>query len=176
MTDDKDNQVFYLKRTYEWLMKQLRSLGLINSTETDRENDFLNPTQVKAKADALQKEKDDKRLLYMDEEKNDKFMKEMFIYEERTEHKGVIPAKDRIRQYKTKNIMGNSIQSACPKPPTAKGARGARNLAGAQSAVDFKVMPNSTKAGGRPTTAAISHMGVSEAPTADTIANSQSVT
>ena len=33
----------------------------------------------------------------MDEEHNEKYMKQMFYEEERTDHPGVLPAKDRIR-------------------------------------------------------------------------------
>lgn len=42
-SDDKQNQLYYLKRTYEWFMKQQRSVGLISSTDNEREADFLNP-------------------------------------------------------------------------------------------------------------------------------------
>lgn len=47
----------------------------------------------------------------MDDENHDKYMREMFYNEERTEHKGVLPARDRIKQYKTKNIRRNIISA-----------------------------------------------------------------
>jgi hypothetical protein len=38
----------------------------------------------------------------MNDENHEKYMKEMFHEEERTDHPGVLPAKDRIKTYKTK--------------------------------------------------------------------------
>ena len=40
-------------------------------------------------------------------------MREIFEEQERTDHKGILPAKDRIKQYKTKTIRRN-IPSAYP--------------------------------------------------------------
>jgi hypothetical protein len=40
----------------------------------------------------------------MDDEAHDRYMKKMFAEEERTDHRGVLPAKDRIKQYKVKQI------------------------------------------------------------------------
>jgi hypothetical protein len=45
-------------------------------------------------------------------------MRELFEYEERTEHKGVVPARDRIRQFKTRAIGFNPSFTG-KKPPTA---------------------------------------------------------
>lgn len=38
-----------------------------------------------------------KRAEYMDPEKNDKYMRELFQYEERTDIKGILPARERIK-------------------------------------------------------------------------------
>ena len=52
--------------------------------------------------------KERERLVIMDDEAHDRYMKEMFeadegyYYPERTDHKGILPAKDRIKQYKVK--------------------------------------------------------------------------
>lgn len=96
----------------------------------------------------------------MSDEKHEKYMRDIFEFDERTEHKGVLPAKDRIKQYRTKNIK-RSIPSAAP------GLKGSR-LHTIQSTNDLKVMPGSAKEANlqRPTTAAVSHFGMSDAPTA----------
>jgi|DEB0MinimDraft_12_1074336.scaffolds.fasta_scaffold44949_1 hypothetical protein len=97
----------------------------------------------------------------MDDEKHEKYMREMFEYEERTEHRGVIPARDRIKQFKTRKVFdGRNITSAIKGPTTAIGMPRSK-MTGAKSAATFnKVAPHSTKAGGlRPTTAAVSHFG-----------------
>lgn len=101
--------------------------------------------------------KEEKRLEYMDDEKHESYMREVFKNEMRTDHKGIMPAKDRIRQYKTRFI----------KPSTAApGGNARRELNFAQSQPAFKVMPGSAKDGkdNRPVTAAT--VGMSEATTA----------
>ena len=64
-------------------------------------------------------------------------MRERFEYEERTEHKGVPPAKERIKMYKTKNLLRkfDGKPPIAAKPPTAlPGSRGlVRMMLGAQS-------------------------------------------
>lgn len=98
----------------------------------------------------------------MDDDKHDKYMREMFQFpEERTEHKGIIPARERIKQYKCKNIRRNLPSALPPKVETSK-----QRMVGVQSQADLKVA-TSTKEGARPTTAGIaSTFGQSEAPTA----------
>jgi len=43
ISDDKQNQLYYLKRTYEWFTRQQRALGLIDASQNEKEADFLNP-------------------------------------------------------------------------------------------------------------------------------------
>lgn len=88
----------------------------------------------------------------MDDEKHEQYMRNMFIYpKERTDIASVLPAKDRIKQYKCRTIK---------HPQTAIGGR--NTLAPAKSASDFKIMPASAKDSlgkdvlGRPTTAGFS--------------------
>ena len=50
------------------------------------------------------------------DDKHDKMLRAMFEYDERTEHKGIIPARERIKQYKTKTIRRN-LPSALPTQP-----------------------------------------------------------
>ena len=40
----------------------------------------------------------------MDDLKHEAYKKEMYTYEERTEHKGILPAAQRLKQYKIKTI------------------------------------------------------------------------
>lgn len=55
----------------------------------------------------------------MDDEAHDRYMKKMFAEEERTDHRGVLPAKDRIKQYKVKQIkpQRRNLPSAIPGAP-----------------------------------------------------------
>lgn len=43
ITDDKSSQLLYLKKTYAWFVNQQRAVGLINSTQSEKENNFMNP-------------------------------------------------------------------------------------------------------------------------------------
>ena len=43
LSDDKQNQELYLKRTYEWFVKQQQAAGLLPKEQVQKEQDFLNP-------------------------------------------------------------------------------------------------------------------------------------
>ena len=76
----------------------------------------MNPAQVRAKEAELAERVEEARLEVMDDDKHDRKLRDMFLYPpERTEHKGIIPARERIKQYKTKTIRRN-LPSALPKP------------------------------------------------------------
>ena len=44
LTEDNKIKEFYLKRTYEWFIKQQRAIGLIDAKQDEKEADFLNPS------------------------------------------------------------------------------------------------------------------------------------
>lgn len=138
----------YLKRTYEWFMRQQQAVGLLAKEQIAKEEDFLNPAQVRAKEAELAARVEEKRLEIMDDDKHDKMLRAMFEYDERTEHKGIIPARERIKQYKTKTIRRN-LPSALPTQPTAKS-----RMQGVQSQADLKAPTTKDFGGVRPTTAA----------------------
>lgn len=97
LTDDKRNQELYLKRTYEWFMRQQQAVGLLAKEQVSKEEDFLNPAQVRAKEAEQAARVEEKRLEIMDDDKHDKMLRAMFEYDERTEHKGIVPARERIK-------------------------------------------------------------------------------
>ena len=80
------------------------------------------------------------RLEFMDDEKHDRYMREMFYHEERTEHKGILPARDRIKQYKTKNIRRN-ITTANPN----KSQNASKLMTGAKSMAMLQNVPEDGK-------------------------------
>lgn len=86
-----------MKTVYEWFVRQQRASGMISQTDIEKEADFLNPGQVKAREEKFEAEREAKRVEFMDDDKHEKYMRENFEAEWRTEHKGVLPAKDRIR-------------------------------------------------------------------------------
>ena len=58
----------------------------------------------------------------MDDVNHDLYMKDLFYNLERTEHKGILPARDRIKQYKVKNIRRQINTATASK--SAHGKRG----------------------------------------------------
>ena len=87
----------------------------------------------------------------------------MFQEEERTEHSGVPPAKDRIKNYKCRSIKRTIPSAAAPTQIVQRN----NFIQGSKSQADFKMIPSTTKEGTRPITAGImSNFGQSEAPTA----------
>lgn len=88
----------------------------------------------------------------MDDDNHDRYMKEMFYNEERTEHKGILPARDRIKQYKTKTLRRN-INTAHSNTRDMK-------MNGAKSMATLQTVPEDVKVkfADRPTTAGIASM------------------
>jgi hypothetical protein len=110
---------------------------------------------VKAKEEAHAIKVEQKRLEYMDDEQHDRYMREMFYNEERTEHKGVLPARERIKQYKTKSIRRNITTAVGSKSVvTKKGG----NLS--QSLNTLQIVPEDGKVkfDDRPITAGVGSM------------------
>ena len=97
LTDDPSFQQLYLKRIYEWFIKNNVAIGLLPQESTKDTQEFLNPAQVKAREEERAIEVEKKRLEFMDDENHDRYMRDMFYNEERTEHKGILPARERIR-------------------------------------------------------------------------------
>lgn len=96
---------------------------------------------------------EEKRLEFIDDEKHEQYMREIFKADERTDHKGILPAKDRIKQYKTKAIRRN-IQW-----PYGITIHSSQDIKGIKTRDNNKM---------RPVTAAASNFGLSDAPTAFT--------
>ncbi len=105
-----------------------------------------------------------------DDEQHDKYLKDMFYNEERTEHKGILPARERIKQYKTKVIRRQ--QGLPPRSSLQQKYR----MIGVSSTADIK-QQSTAKAADRPTTAGIaSTFGISDNQTAVSVNQATSVT
>lgn len=98
-----------------------------------------------------------KRLEFMDDEKHDKYMKMLFEEQERTEIKGILPARDRIKQYKTKSIRRNINVNGSSRTLVNQLSK----AAGAQSMATLQTVPEEggkVKFADRPTTAGIASL------------------
>ena len=120
----------------------------------------MNPDKVEARLAELEERNNEARKIYLDDEAHERYMKSLFMQypEQRTDHKGIIPPKDRIKNYKIHTIK-RAIPSAMPA--ITKGLL-------PQKSADFKIAPTSAKweVDKRPVTAAFSMQGMSEATTA----------
>ena len=48
-TNDKGNQLHYLKKTYEWFVTRQAAVGLLGKEQLEKEHDFLYPGKLEAK-------------------------------------------------------------------------------------------------------------------------------
>lgn len=117
----------------------------------------MNPHLVEEREAAHADKIEEARLREMDPVRKQQAMDEMFREGQRTEHKGIKPARDRIKDYKVKTFK-RSLISAMPSRQAASN----RLLPTNPSEADVSLKD-------RPTTAAGgSQMGMSAAPTAAT--------
>ena len=120
----------------------------------------MNPDKVKARFEEKEKLIEEKQMELLDEIRRDKEMREMFHMEERTEILGILPAKDRIKNYKVKALRKN-LPSALPLKAGILQSR----IAGVKSTTNLqaKLRPKGEE---RPVTAGmVSTFGISEAQT-----------
>lgn len=120
----------------------------------------MNPAKVKARFEEKEKLIEEKQMELLDEIKRDKNMREMFQMEERTEILGILPAKDRIKNYKVKALRKN-LPSALPPKTGFLQSR----IAGVKSTTNLQAKAR-PKGEERPVTAGlVSTFGISEAQT-----------
>ena len=160
---DMKNQEFYLKRTYNWFIQQQSAIGLIGPTESAVENDIMNPQGVLDRASALEERQKEALAELMDPAAQAERFDEMFREEERTEHKHIMPARDRIKQFRVKKPgFKRNMPSAVSQQNLATrltGAKSTANLATGKSQVGLDA---------RPTTAGVISVNASDATAAQT--------
>ena len=101
-TDDLKRQQSYLTRVYKWFFCKMNSIGAINNDEKQEEDEFIHPEKYAEKEKKRQEEISRKKAKLRDEEYNMEVEKARFEAGERTIHKDIIPAKERIEWYKRK--------------------------------------------------------------------------
>jgi hypothetical protein len=101
-TEDALRQKDYLHKVNKWFVNKLNSIGATSIREQKMEDVFTNP----AKYEEIEKKKleeiDQKKLKLLDDGYNAKVQKGWFENGERTIHKDLIPARERIEFYKRK--------------------------------------------------------------------------
>ena len=71
LTNDKERKLHYLKRTYEWFVQQQTAVGILSATAQEKEADFMNPQQVKAREQQKALDVEKKRVEFQDDEKHE---------------------------------------------------------------------------------------------------------
>ena len=114
-------------------------MGLINPQESQSEQDLLNPGAVKDREAAKQEEIQKALAEHLDpilkEERFDQMVYDDGMGAERTEHKHIAPARERIKQYRVRRIPPqrtglSAITDATmpPRPSALKAAKSTTNL------------------------------------------------
>lgn len=99
---EKSMQLRYLAKVYAWYFRKLESVGLLSNTEKDEEDMLLNPAKIEEIEQRKREKKEVARLELMDEANIEASERGKFEKRERTVHKEIPPAKDRVNDYKRK--------------------------------------------------------------------------
>jgi len=107
-------QLKYLAKVYAWYFRKLESVGLLSNSEKDEEDMLLNPAKIEEIEQRKREKKEVARLELMDELNIEASERAKFDKRERTVHKDIAPAKDRINDYKRKCFgrLFNGLQAA----------------------------------------------------------------
>lgn len=101
-TDDIERQKIYLVRVYKWFFAKMSSIGAVNTDEKQRDDEFMNPEKYQEKEKKLQEDIERKRKILQSQEYATRTEKGWFDAGERTIHKDIMPARERIEFYKRK--------------------------------------------------------------------------
>eukprot|EP00347_Sterkiella_histriomuscorum_P008883 403343381 len=104
ITKDKSKQMKFLGKVYTWYYQKLESIGQMSNQEKDEEEIFLNPGLIEQIQRIKEEKQEEKRNKLLDEELNEQKHKKLFDENERTVHKDILPARDRIEVYKRKSF------------------------------------------------------------------------
>jgi hypothetical protein len=120
--EDHDRQRTYLVRVYKWFFNKMSAIGAITVSQKQEEDEFMNPD----KYEKFEQDKQDiilrKKAKLQDESYNNQVQKGWFEAGERTIHKDIIPAKERIVGYKRRlpNVQNQSVGDITSTRPTTK--------------------------------------------------------
>jgi len=105
LTKDKQMQLKQLDRTYIWFYRKLETIGAMTAADKDEEELFRNPGKIQEMEARKKARKDERVNKLLDEELNQKKEAGLFSKGERTIHKEIPPAKDRLTDYKRKSMQ-----------------------------------------------------------------------
>ena len=95
-------QIKNLGKVYSWYFRKLESIGQLSGSEKEDEEALLNPGKIEEIENRKREQKELKRLDLLDEEKTAAKSRQRFDRCERSIHRDIAPAKDRVTGYKTK--------------------------------------------------------------------------
>ncbi|CDW84410.1 UNKNOWN [Stylonychia lemnae] len=116
ITKDKHLQLTNLGKVYTWYFQKLESIGQMSSQEKDEEEIFLNPGRIEEIQRRNEEKQTQKREKLLNENYIEQKQKKFFEDGERTVHQDILPAKDRIGEYKTKSF-GKLFQNKLEERP-----------------------------------------------------------
>lgn len=101
-TENIERQKMYLTRVYKWFFAKMSSIGAISMEEKQNEDEFMHPEKYEEKEKKRKEELEVRRKMLQSQEYISKTEKGWFEAGERTIHKDLMPAKERIEFYKRK--------------------------------------------------------------------------
>lgn len=101
-TRDQDMRLKNLAKVYSWYFRKLESVGMLNNSDKDEEEMLLNPGKIELIEQKKREKKEVARQELLKEENVLESEKRRFDKRERTVHKDLAPAKDRVSDYKRK--------------------------------------------------------------------------
>ncbi|TNV83407.1 hypothetical protein FGO68_gene17165 [Halteria grandinella] len=147
---DKQIQLKYLGKVYAWYFRKLESVGMLSGTEKSEQEMLLNPAKIE-QIEQMKREKQELvRQELLDEEKNMEIEKTRFDRGQRSVHRDIAPAKDRVQDYKRKCFgrLFNGLQQARGDKTEERPASSATSLAFAdlttQAQSEFEEQERST--------------------------------
>lgn len=89
---------------YTWYFGKLESLGVMSNQEKEEEEIFRNPALIEEIQKRKAEKQQEKRQRLLDPDLVQQKEKRMFDDQERTVHKDIVPAKDRVQTYQRKSF------------------------------------------------------------------------
>ena len=127
-TEDLERQKIYLTRVYKWFFNKMSSIGAINPSQKQAEDEFMHPDKYAEIEKKRQEELMIKKSLLLNDAYQTEIQKGLFEAGERTIHKDIVPAKERIELYRRRlpkdpNQSTSILESTSTRPNTKSTTR-----------------------------------------------------
>lgn len=120
---DKKVRDEYVLRAYKWYFGKLGACGALSDEQKDQEDKFINPEKHEKLLEQMNEEVRKRKLELENEDNAKKEAIQAFWDNQRTIHKEIPPAKDRIQAFHRKQFHKNSSMQEITSKPTSATTR-----------------------------------------------------